>query len=204
MAVLGGENSQTLVLASSSAARTTMLTHAGVPHSVCPPAVDEATVKESLADAPPQGVAETLAELKARSVAGRYPTALVIGADQALAQDNVFFDKPADVEHARAQLHSLSGDAHELHSSVCVVQGGQRLWHCNDRARLDMRTLSASFIDQYLDAIGDDACRSVGAYRLEGLGAQLFTRVNGDYFTVLGMPLLPLLAFLRDCGVVPR
>lgn len=206
MTYLGGEHGQTLILASSSVARTTMLTDAGVAHRVCPPTVDEQTTKGSLAAvaAPPQDVAETLAELKAKSVSGRYPEALVIGADQVLVKGDVLFDKPADVEHARAQLGSLSGGAHELHSSVCVVQGGHRLWHHNDRARLDMRSLSAEFIDQYLDAVGDDVCRSVGAYQFEGLGAQLFTRVSGDYFTVLGMPLLPLLAFLRDRGVVPR
>ncbi len=206
MAFLTDDTGETLILASSSDARTDMLTNAGVQHRIELPSVDEDTAKESLAaaEAPAAAVAEALAELKAKSVALRFPQAFVIGADQVLAHDGVLFDKPGNLPAARAQLVTLGGDAHELHSSVCVVQAGQRLWHCNDRARLEMRTLSTSFIDRYLGAVGDAACRSVGAYQLEGLGAQLFTRVHGDFFTVLGMPLLPLLAFLRDRGVVPR
>ncbi len=181
-----------------------MLEQAGVPVVLDPPLVDEEEVKlagraEGVAA---EAVAETLAELKAQRITRRHPGALVVGADQMLECDGVWFDKPADRDAAHAQLKSLRGKTHRLISCAVVVRDGERLWHQIDRARLTMRSFSDAFLESYLDAAGDGALRSVGAYQLEGLGAQLFHRVDGDFFTILGLPLLPLLGFLRVHGVI--
>lgn len=183
-----------------------MLAAAGVAFSRNPAGIDEAEVKRALQSetAAPMVVAETLAELKAQQVCGRHHDAVVIGADQVLECNGILFDKPHDRDHARGHLLALRGKTHRLHASVCAVRGGEYLWHHNDTAELVMRRLSDGFIDGYLDAIGDDALLSVGAYQLEGRGAQLFSAVRGDFFTILGMPLLPLLEFLRGQGVLPR
>ena len=194
-----------VVLASRSPARQRMLAHAGVPVDTDVPGVDEAEVKAAFAadGAEPDQVAEALAEMKARRVADRQPGALVIGADQMLACAGTWYDKPADRTAAQAQLRALSGRTHRLVVTTVVIRDGTRLWHQTDAAELTMRPLSDGFIAQYLDAVGDAALDSVGGYQLEGLGAQLFTGVRGDYFTVLGLPLLPLLNFLREHEVVP-
>lgn len=194
-----------VILASGSASRRRMLAEAGVAVETVPPGVDEEMVKASLraAGAGPDQVADALAELKATRVSGREPAALVIGADQVLALEGAIYDKPADRDRARAHLSALQGRSHVLVTSAVVMRGGQRIWGRTDRATLHMRPLSAETIEGYLDAVGDHALESVGAYQLEGLGAQLFTRVEGDFFTVLGLPLLPLLGFLRQHGVVP-
>ncbi|MBI3453034.1 MAG: Maf family protein [Rhodospirillales bacterium] len=142
-----------------------------------------------------------MSEVSART-ASRHPGALVIGADQMLDCNGVWFDKPVDRAHAAAQLAALSGKTHRLISVAVAVQNGTRLWHATDTAKLIMRPLSDEFIAVYLDTVGDAACASVGAYQLEGLGAQLFARVDGDYFTILGLPLWPLLGFLRAHGVI--
>lgn len=181
-----------------------MLAAAGVACMYEAPAVDESEVKLSLRaeGAPPPAMAEALAELKAQRVSLRHSGALVIGADQILECEGALYDKPSDAAQARAQLCELSGRTHFLHGSVCAVRDGRRLWHHNDTAEMEMRRLSDQFIDSYLDEAGDEVRNSVGAYHLEGLGAQLFTRVAGDYFTILGLPLLPLLQFLRDNDVI--
>lgn len=195
-----------LVLASRSPARRQMLRAAGVPCTVDAADVDEADVKASLRGegASAEACAEVLAEFKAARVSPRHPGALVLGADQMLACEDQWFDKPRDRGEAAAQLRSLSGRTHELLACAVIVHDGTRIWHQSDRASLTVRELSDGFIDAYLDALGEDALQSVGAYQLEGLGAQLFARVRGDYFTVLGLPLLQLLEFLRNRGVVPR
>lgn len=197
-------NGPSVVLASGSASRCKLLKNAGVAVTVDVPSIDEESVKASLAaeGASAPQVAETLAELKAVRVSRRQPGALVIGADQMLACEGEWFDKPTDLAAARKHLEVLSGKTHQLHCVVCVVRDGERLWHHIDRATLTMRPLSSAFIADYLERAGDEVCQSVGAYQLEGLGAQLFSHVTGDYFTILGLPLLPLLDFLRQHRVV--
>ncbi|MEX2201237.1 MAG: Maf family protein [Dongiaceae bacterium] len=200
---------RTIVLASASRARAAMLEAAGVPFLVDAASIDEVEVKAALAGerASPAQIAETLAELKALCVARRHPGLLVLGADQVLALDDgpgaTIFDKPKDRADAARQLAMLAGKTHRLYSVGVVVRDGARLWHHGDMAELSMRPLSGSSIEAYLDRAGDDVCATVGAYKLEGLGAQLFSRVRGDFFTVLGLPLLPLLGYLREQGVVP-
>jgi septum formation protein len=193
-----------IVLASASATRRTLLAEAGVP-AICDAAdVDEGRVKRDLArtGATPDHVALALAEEKARRVATRHPEALVIGADQMLDCDGVWYDKPEDRAAARAQLIQLRGRTHRLVSAATVVRGDRVLWRHASSAHLSMRDFSEPFLDAYLDRAGDSVLGSVGAYRLEGLGAQLFATIAGDHFTILGLPLLPLLAFLRDRGVL--
>jgi len=195
---------QTLVLASASAIRRTMLINAGLTVTVDPAQIDEQAVKAELRahQSPVETVAIELAVRKAKSVAGRHPGALVIGADQILDAAGEWLDKPADRVAAARQLASLSGRTHRLISGVAVVAGGQEVWRMADAVTLHMRTLTPAFIETYLDRVGGAALTSVGAYQLEGLGAQLFRRIDGDYFTVLGLPLLPLLAFLRERGII--
>ncbi len=204
MSVLTKDDAPKIVLASASAIRRTLLANAGIAHEVDPGAVDEDEVKRAMkADgAPAAAVAETLAEMKAMRVASRHPGALVFGADQMLECNGIWFDKPADREHAAAHLMALAGRTHHLISALVCVRNGARIWHHTAMASLAMRPLSRGFIDLYLDAAGPKVQQSVGAYQLEGLGAHLFSRVEGDYFTVLGLPLLAMLAFLREHGVV--
>ena len=192
-----------LILASASSSRRQLLTNAGLVFDIEPSGVDEDEVKRSLLGerASPQDAAETLAELKAKRVSARHPTAMVIGADSTLACNGRQFDKPPTLAAARQQLLALAGQTHELCSSVVVARAGVRLWHCTERARLTMRPLTDSFVDAYLARAGEQVTTSVGAYQLEGLGAHLFSRVDGDYFTILGLPLLPLLSFLADHGI---
>ena len=193
-----------IVLASGSATRRIMLENAGVPLVVDTAPVDEAAVKDAMRAETdnPARVAEVLAELKATRVSARHPGALVVGANQMLECERRWFDKPADRDAARAQLLVLRDKSHRLVSSVVVVRDGRRLWHHTDSARLDMRRFSDHFLDQYLDRAGAAVLSSVGAYQVEGLGAQLFRSVEGDHFTILGLPLLPLLDFLRENGVL--
>ena len=193
-----------LILASASPSRAAVLRQAGLAALSEPAHIDEAEVKAGLKaeGAGAREIAETLAELKAQKISRRRADSLVIGADQMLECDNIWFDKPADLGQAAAHLRSLSGKTHGLISAVCVVRDGARIWHHVAEARLTMRPLSEDFIADYLAAVGPAALSSVGAYQLEGLGAQLFTRVEGDYFTILGLPLLPLMDFLRNHGVI--
>lgn len=194
----------TLILASSSRSRKTMLTSAGISFIADPASVDEGEIKQTLGakQADAVTVAETLAAMKADEVSRRHPESLVIGSDQMLACDGRWFDKPTDRAAAKAQLMELRGRRHELIAAVTVVRGTQTLWRHVDRASLVMRAFSEAFVDEYLDRVGDDALLSVGAYQVEGHGIQLFDTIEGDVFTIMGMPLLPLLGFPRSQGVV--
>jgi septum formation protein len=193
-----------VVLASASVARARLLGCAGVPFAVDAAAVDEAAVRESMhADgAAAADVALALAALKAVRVSPRHPDALVIGADQMLECNGRWFDKPVDREHARAQLLALRGRSHELVSAVCVARNASVIWRQVDMARLTMRAFSEQFLERYLAQAGEEVCGSVGAYRVEGLGAQLFSSIEGSHFTIVGLPLLSLLGLLREHQVV--
>ena len=194
----------TVVLASASQSRCTLLRNAGIDILQDPAAVDENAVKDTSRKRKESAsnIAETLAELKAQRVSQRRAGALVIGADQMLQCGGTWFDKPSDLVEARGHLIALRGKTHELLSAVCVVRDGECLWRYLESAQLTMRPFSDGFIDEYLAATGDGVCTSVGAYQLENRGAQLFSRIEGNYFTILGLPLLPLLGFLVTHGVV--
>jgi nucleoside triphosphate pyrophosphatase len=193
-----------LILASGSETRASMLRAAGLRITIERPAVDEEATKLSLraAKASASAIAETLAELKAQRVSARHADSHVIGADQVLDCGGESFDKPETVAEALEQLKRLRGKQHQLISAVVVVKGRQTLWHHVDSATLTMRPCSDEFLRRYVKAMGDAVLSSVGGYQIEGLGAQLFSATRGDHFTILGLPLLPLLAFLRDTGIL--
>jgi septum formation protein len=189
-----------LVLASRSAVRRTLLEGAGIPIEICPADIDERGLEAGAPIQAPAAIAAFLAREKTAAVARCRPGRLVLGADQTLALDGKRFDKPADRKAARAQLRALAGRTHELYSAMAFVQDTTVLFEYVGVARLTMRALSDGFLDSYLDAAGSAATASVGAYQIEGLGIQLFERVDGDYFTVLGLPLTAALDFLRRHG----
>jgi len=192
-----------LLLASASPFRRKMLEAAGVPFRVVPAEVDESALKRSLAGkVAPEGLAEALAAAKAEAVSGKFPADLVIGADQVLALGDETFGKPHDLIAARAQLERLRGRTHQLLSAVALARGGRIVWSKVDTASLTVRELSAAFLDEYLARCGERLLGIAGAYEIEGLGIQLFDRVEGDYFTIVGLPLLPLLAELRARAMV--
>jgi septum formation protein len=194
-----------LVLASGSTIRRTLLINAGLDVTADPASIDEGEIKKRMREqnAPALAAAIELAAAKARAVSPRHPGKLVIGADQILTLGSQWFDKPGDRTAAAAQLERLAGRPHQLISAVAVVEGETEIWRTAQSVTLHMRPLGRAFIESYLDRAGPAALSSVGAYQLEGLGAQLFTAIDGDYFTVLGLPLLPLLGFLRQRGIMP-
>lgn len=195
----------TLVLASTSAARRAMLHAAGVPHEALAPGVDEDELKLSLAaaGASPRAVADALAEAKAVKVSRRLPGALVLGADQVLAlPDGTMFDKPADRAGAAAQLRGLRGREHRLISAAVIAENGRAVWRLVDTATLWVREFSDAWLEAYLDDEGAAILGCVGSYRLEARGAQLFSRIRGDHFTILGLPFLGVLDYLRARGVI--
>ena len=195
-----------LILASGSLTRAGLLREAGVAVEIQPPNVDEQELKLSLKAemAGTNAAALTLAEAKARNVSRRFPGRLVLAADQMLDCGGIWFDKPRHRAEARAQLLALRGREHLLVSAALLMRDGQRLWHKVDEARLTVRDFTDAFLDEYLDQAGDEVLASVGAYRLEGRGAQLFSAISGDFFTILGLPLLPVLGILREHGLVAR
>ena len=191
---------QPLVLASRSAARREMLTATGIPIESAPADSDERAVEERAGALAPGEAANLLAREKARIIGGNYIGRFVVGADQTLALGEKRFSKPKDRASAREQLRALAGKTHELHSAVAVSSDGRVVFSHVDTARLTMRSLSDRFIDAYLDAAGNDVFSTVGGYQLEKIGIQLFEKIDGDHFTILGMPLFALLAFLRREG----
>jgi len=193
-----------LILASASLTRRRMLEAAGLSFTAIASDVDEESVKRA-ARAEGARAAETaflLAEMKAQKVAARNPRALVVGADQILVCENIWFDKPGNLQGARTQLKALRGRVHDLETAVVCYRGGARQWFHVSRPRLTMRGFSDAFLETYLAAERDEILGNVGAYRLVGRGAQLFEQIEGDFFSVLGLPLLPLLSYLRHARVL--
>ncbi|WP_213979566.1 nucleoside triphosphate pyrophosphatase [Sphingomonas sp. dw_22] len=194
-----------LVLASQSASRRAMLDAAGVPHEAVAAQVDEASAKESLVASgiSARGLADALAELKALKVSRLVPQALVLGGDSLVAlDDGNQLDKPESREQAAEHLRRMSGRTHDIYSAAVIAEGGRPVWRHVDRARLHVRPLSEGFIAQYLDLEWPAIAGCVGCFRIEGPGVQLFSRTEGSHFTILGMPLLPILEFLRVRGVL--
>jgi septum formation protein len=195
-----------IVLASGSRARREMLAAAGVHFTVQAADVDEPAIRARMYEVDPgvdaKKVAAVLAAAKAEDVSGKITASLVIGADQVLALDGELLNKAPSIEAARAALGRLRGRTHELHSAVAFAQKGKVTWAHVATARLTMRDFSDAFLDDYLTRAGDRVSQSVGAYELEGLGVQLFDKIEGDYFTVLGLPLLPVLAEMRARGII--
>jgi septum formation protein len=194
-----------LILASSSTSRAQMLEAAGLAFIVEPPGLDEATMRQAVSgetSLDPHDVAEVLARAKAEAVSDLAPKAYVIGADQILALGKTTMSKPDSMEAARRQLLDLSGKTHTLHTAVAVATNGETIWAETTVATLTMRKLSPEFIGRYLAAAGEEVLGSVGAYQLESLGVQLFDKIDGDYFSILGLPLIPLLDTLRREGVI--
>ena len=192
----------TLVLASTSKGRRDVLVGAGLDFVALAPDVDEDTAKRALGPIGAAPLALALAERKALAISVRHPDALTIGGDQTLACEGRLFDKPASLAEARAHLLALRGRTHTLHSAICVARHGTIVWRHVSDARLAMRPFGDAFLDRYVETCGETLLTSVGAYRLEGPGSQLFSAIDGDYFTILGLPLLPLLGFLRDIGAL--
>jgi septum formation protein len=193
-----------LVLASASPARASLLSAAGLAFTVAPSALDERSVEATLAaeGADPGRIALRLAEEKARAVSGHQPDAIVVGADQTLSIGGERFHKPGSREAAGRQIRALSGRTHCLHAAVACARDGGVVFHHLAVARLTLRALTDAEIARYLDRAGEAVQNSVGAYQVEGLGIRLFERIEGDHSTILGLPLLPLLAFLRACGEI--
>ena len=195
-----------IILASESTTRIALLENAGVSFTAEGAAVDEETVKAPLlaSDMPPDDIAAVLAEAKALAVSERHPDVLVIGADQTLAFRDACLSKPETMEDARRLLLDLSGRSHSLHAAVACAKNGETLWRYLSTAHLKMRAFSPEFVGRYLADVGEAALTSVGAYQLEGRGVQLFDEIDGDFFTILGLPMLPLLDFLRAEGAIDK
>lgn len=194
-----------IILASASITRRSLLEGAGVPHIVEPSRVDEDEIKISLRAEGADGtaIAEVLAEAKAMYVSRKHPDRMVLGADQVLECDGQTYDKPVDLDDAFSQLQALRGKPHRLISYAVMARGGQRIWQAVDRATLEIRAdASDDFLHAYLEAAGDDAFNGPGGYRIESLGVQLFSRIDGSHFTILGLPMLALLDYLRANGVL--
>lgn len=193
-----------LILASASPFRKKMLENAGVDVEAIPADLDERAVEAPLAEtgASPQDVALILAEAKAVAVSEAHPGRLVLGCDQTLSLDGEVFHKPADMEAARRHLLKLSGRTHQLNSAVVIARDGETLWRHVEVASMTMHHLEPGFIGRHLARVGDRALSSVGAYQIEGEGIQLFDKIDGDYFTIVGLPLLPVLAELRKLGAI--
>lgn len=192
-----------LVLASSSPFRRMLMENAGLSFEIRPADIDERAIEAGLTgNISPQDVAMELARAKALDVSGRVPGALVLGSDQTMSLGDKLYHKPQDLAEARSHLASLSGRTHRLNSAVALARDGEIVWDHLSCAQMTVRPLSDAFIDGYIEHCGDKLLASVGAYQLEGEGVQLFSEIRGDYFTILGLPLLPLLQALRDLHAI--
>lgn len=193
-----------IILASASPFRLAMLRNAGIETEANPSRIDERAVEEAVGDAAisPENLAWILAEAKAEEVSERFPGALVIGSDQTLSLGDEVLHKAADMEEARRRLLRLSGRTHHLNSAVVLARDGKALWGHVSVASMTMRKLDPAYIGRYLSRVGDQVLRSVGVYQIEGEGIQLFDSIEGDHFTIVGMPLLPLVAELRRLGAI--
>jgi septum formation protein len=195
-----------LILASQSVARRSLLDGAGIAFEAMSPMVDEESAKQAFRaeGISARDLADALAELKALKLSGRFPADLVLGCDQTLSLDEgSMFDKPESRDALKTQLKALSGKTHNLWSAAVLAQGGNPVWRHIERCKMTMRPLSEAFIEQYIAAEGDVLLSCVGGYRLESRGVQLFSRIEGSHFGILGLPLLPLLDILRTRGVIP-
>jgi septum formation protein len=195
-----------VILASTSASRAKILRNAGVAFDVVPAHVDEDAVKDSMraAKQPHRAVADALAELKAQRVSSQHPQDFVIGADQVLSMNGWLVSKSETMQDARNLLTGLRGKTHELYSAVVLAKGGSPIWRHVAKASMTMHNFSDDFLGRYLETGGEDLLSGVGCYQLENIGAQLFAHIDGDYFAILGLPLLPLLSALREQGVLPK
>lgn len=192
-----------LILASQSASRRAMLAAAGVPFEAMAAGVDEEAAKAALAGSGPRDLADALAELKALKLSARVPDALVLGSDSVVAlDDGTLLDKPASREEAREHLLRMSGRVHDLWSAAVIAEGGRPVWRHVERARLHVRPFSTNFVERYLDGEWPAISGCVGCYRIEGPGVQLFSRIEGSHFTILGLPLIAVLDYLRVRGVL--
>ncbi len=191
-----------LILASQSKSRQALLKAAGIPFEAIPADIDERGIQAGSGLKDPAAIAALLAKSKALHVSSGKPARFVVGADQTLALKDRLFSKPAGRDQAARQLQELAGATHELHSAIALARDGKVLFEHISVARMTMRSMSDAMIDQYLDAAGEAVTTSVGAYQLEGFGVHLFERIDGDHFTILGLPLLPLLKCLRGVGLV--
>jgi septum formation protein len=195
-----------VLLASSSSTRLQMLQAAGLTVDAIAPRVDESSIRDSLVaeGAHPRDIADTLAEMKARKVAEKHPDALILGCDQVLALDRQTFAKPETQDEARAQLRQLRGQSHKLLSAIVAYENAQPVWRHVAEARLTMHAISDAYLDDYVARNWDSIRHSVGCYKIEEEGVRLFSAITGDHFTILGLPLLPLLAWLGTRGMIAR
>lgn len=193
-----------MILASTSPTRLSMLRAAGLDTTAIAPRVDEATIRDTLVveGANPRDIADALAEMKARKVAEKHPTDLVLGCDQVLALDRETFAKPQTPDDARAQLRALRGKTHKLLSAIVVYENAEPVWRTIGEARLTMHPISDAYLNDYVDRNWDSIRHSVGCYKVEEEGVRLFSAIHGDHFTILGLPLLPLLAWLGNRGMI--
>ncbi len=193
-----------IILASTSPFRRALLENAGVAFSVDRPRIDERAIEETTqgSGVTPAEIALILAQAKAEEVSARHPESLVIGSDQTLSFEDELLHKPKDMDEARRRLLAFSGRTHFLNSAVAIARGGDMIWSHVAEAAMTMRPLDPAFVGRHLARVGDRALTSVGAYQVEGEGIQLFERIDGDHFTIVGLPLLPLLKALRDFGAI--
>lgn len=196
----------TLILASGSRYRAQMLRNAGIEFAVEPAQLDERAVEQPLVDsgADAADIAVVLAQAKADEVSGRFSSVVVIGSDQTLELAGELLHKPADMEEARRRLLALSGRTHQLHTAICLIRDGEVLWSHLETSHIRFRQLDPGFIGRHLARVGDKALTSVGAYQVEGEGAQLIESIEGDFFSIIGLPLLPLIGQLRSLGLLDR